>query len=117
VVPERRLPGVALAAVVEAPLTVAGVAAMVESYEVVRPYWNDTAVVLPQAFTLPFKVADVSPIPLAATVATTGRGGATIKQMLCADPGATFEKRSPAANPLVLTHTGKLLFVVPLLPN
>jgi hypothetical protein len=56
-------------------LTVAGVAASVVPYESVRPYSKDTAVLLPWALTLPFKVALVSVKPLAASVSATGAGG------------------------------------------
>jgi hypothetical protein len=54
------------------PVTVAGTPDTVDPYAIVNPYWKVTVVEVPFAFTVPFKVAVVSPIPEAAVVTTVG---------------------------------------------
>ena len=67
--------------VVVLPVTEPGVAATTVPYDVVSPYSNDADVFDVLAFTVPFNVAPLEVIAVAAVVTTVGGSGRVVKVM------------------------------------
>jgi hypothetical protein len=74
---------------------------------------------VPAAFALPFRVAFVALMPVAAKVVATGRGGAATRATVCEAPLAEVatSNRSPGRSESDLTKTGTALWVLLLLPK